>query len=104
MKSIAAVVVALALIAFAGSAVAVPAGKSVQYESSAGKVVFDGKAHADKGLKCNDCHPGIFQMKKGSSKITMEAINAGKLCGECHNGSKAFKAGDPANCARCHQK
>ncbi|MGW8272551.1 MAG: cytochrome c3 family protein [Thermodesulfovibrionales bacterium] len=104
MKSIAAGVVTLALIAFVGTAMAVPAGKTVQYESAAGKVVFDGKTHADKGFKCNDCHPGIFQMKKGSVKITMEAINAGKLCGECHNGTKAFKADDQANCARCHQK
>lgn len=93
-------------IAFIGNvALAVAPGKTVEYEGKgAGKVVFDGKIHTDKGLKCNDCHTKIFQMKKGTAKITMADINAGKLCGECHNGTKAFKASDPANCAKCHKK
>jgi c(7)-type cytochrome triheme protein len=100
-----AVVAMLVIIAFAGSALAVPPGKTVEYEGGgAGKVVFDGKTHADKGAKCNDCHPSLFQMKKGAQKITMADINAGKSCGACHNGTKAFKAGDAANCAKCHKK
>jgi len=98
-------VLALTLIiavAFIGSALAVPAGKTVEFEGGgAGKVVFDGKVHADKGLKCNDCHTAIFQMKKGSAKITMKEINAGKQCGTCHNGDKAFKA---IACKKCHEK
>lgn len=100
-----AVVAMLVVIAFAGSAFAVPAGKTVEFEGGgAGKVIFDGKTHADKGAKCNDCHPALFQMKKGAQKITMADINAGKYCGACHNGTKAFKAGDAANCAKCHKK
>ncbi len=100
-----AVVAMLVIIAFAGSALAVPAGKTVDYEGGgAGKVVFDGKSHADKGAKCNDCHPALFQMKTGAQKITMADINAGKSCGACHNGTKAFKADDAANCAKCHKK
>ena len=49
------------------SAFAVPAGKTVEFDGKgAGKVVFDGKIHADKGNKCADCHQsGLFKMKKG---------------------------------------
>ncbi len=90
---------------FIGSAMAVPPGKTVEFAGgTAGKVVFDGKIHADKGLKCNDCHTKIFPMKKGTTKITMADINAGKFCGECHNGTKAFAAKDAANCGKCHKK
>jgi c(7)-type cytochrome triheme protein len=88
--------------AFVSSAMAVPPGKTLEYEGGGtGKVVFDGKIHADKGLKCNDCHTTIFQMKKGSAKLTMADLNAGKYCGVCHNGTKSFKV---VNCARCHKK
>ncbi len=105
MKKTVLAVVVLVIVAFVGSALAVPPGKTVDFAGgSAGKVVFDGKAHADKGLKCNDCHTKIFQMKKGTAKITMAELNAGKLCGECHNGTKAFKTSDAANCAKCHKK
>ncbi|MFN3481063.1 MAG: cytochrome c3 family protein [Thermodesulfovibrionales bacterium] len=101
---IALVTIAIAVV-FIGSAMAVPPGKTVEFAGGdAGKVVFDGKIHADKGLKCNDCHTKIFQMKKGTAKMKMADINAGKFCGECHNGTKAFKSSDAANCAKCHKK
>lgn len=105
MRIITVLVALLVAVAFAGSAFAVPAGKTVEFAGgSAGKVVFDGKMHADKGNKCNDCHTKIFQMKKGSSKITMADMEAGKNCGACHNGQKAFSAKDKANCGKCHKK
>ena len=95
----------LAFALFLGSASAVPPGQSVEFASGGnGKVVFDGKAHADAKLQCPACHPKVFQMKKGSAKVTMADINAGKLCGTCHNGDKGFKAGDAANCVKCHKK
>lgn len=101
---IALLTIAIAVV-FIGSAMAVPPGKTVEFAGGgAGKVVFDGKVHADKGLKCNDCHTKIFQMKKGTAKMKMADINAGKFCGECHNGTKAFKSSDAANCAKCHKK
>lgn len=88
-----------------GIAMAVPSGKTVDFEGGgAGKVVFDGTTHASKGAKCGDCHPGLFPMKKGGEKLTMAAMAEGKNCGACHNGTKAFKANDPANCAKCHKK
>jgi len=92
-------------IAFVGSAMAVPPGKTAEFAGGAqGKVVFDGKTHAEKGNKCADCHPKIFQMKKGTAQMKMADINGGKFCGACHNGTKAFKASDEANCAKCHKK
>ncbi len=90
-----------------GNSMAVAPGKTVAFEGGgAGKVVFDGKVHADKGAKCADCHtnPKLFAMKKGADKITMADINAGKSCGSCHDSKKAFKASDAANCAKCHKK
>lgn len=97
----------LALVLSIGNAVSAPAGKMIEFAGGgAGKVALDGKVHADKGLKCPDCHtkPKLFQMKKGADKITMADMNAGKNCGACHNGTKAFKSADPANCGKCHKK
>lgn len=84
-----------------GLSLAVGTGKKVEYDGGgSGKVVFDGKAHADKGSKCKDCHPAPFKMKK-EMKITMADMKAGKNCGSCHDGKKAFGATD---CAKCHKK
>jgi c(7)-type cytochrome triheme protein len=105
MKVIQALMVVAAAVAFFGSAMAVPPGNKVEFAGGPmGKVVFDGKTHADKGAKCNDCHTKIFQMKKGSTKITMAAMNKGETCGTCHNGTKAFTSNDPKNCKNCHKK
>lgn len=105
MKVTQALMVIVVAVAFIGGAMAAPPGKTVEFAGGPmGKVTFDGKAHADKGLKCNDCHTKIFQMKKGSAKMTMAAINKGEYCGTCHNGTKAFKSSDPANCKTCHKK
>lgn len=88
----------------AGNVFAVASGKTVDYAGgSEGKVIFNGKVHADKGLKCSDCHPKLFPMKKGTG-FKMADINSGKACGACHNGEKAFKTNDNANCSKCHKK
>jgi len=94
----------LALCMIAVSAEAVPPGKTAEWEASMGKVTFDGKVHADKGFKCLDCHSKIFRMKKGSTEMKMADINAGRFCGVCHDGTKAFETNNPANCVRCHKK
>ncbi len=62
------------------------------------KVVFAHKAHTQ-WLGCPNCHPAIFQMKKGGDPIKMADLYAGKYCGRCH-GKVAF--GIPTGCARCH--
>jgi len=99
------VLVAVVMVVFlASNAFAVMAGQVVEYQGKgAGKVVFDGSTHANKGLGCSDCHPSPFQMKKGSTEIKMEAVSRHKSCGACHDGAKAFKAEDKKNCAKCHQ-
>ena len=105
VKAIIVIIAILFAVAFVGNVMAVPSGKTVEFaDGDQGKVVFDGKVHADAGLKCNSCHPKLFKMKKGGDMFKMADINAGKFCGECHNGTKAFKADDAANCAKCHKK
>lgn len=97
--------VAVVLFASAGVALAVSANKTIQFnDSSMGTVTFDGKLHKDAGATCKECHnDGMFpKMKQGTVKITMDEIYAGKLCGVCHDGKKAFEA--KANCNRCHVK
>jgi c(7)-type cytochrome triheme protein len=88
-----------------GNVMAVPPGKTVEFANPRGKVTFDGKVHADKGLKCADCHskPKLFEMKKGGDKMTMAAMNEGKFCGTCHDGKKAFSVKAATDCVKCHQ-
>jgi c(7)-type cytochrome triheme protein len=93
------------LVAASGNAFAVGAGKTLEFSgSSMGVVIFDGSTHKNAGLTCSDCHnPEVFpKMKKGTVKITMNDLYAGKYCGKCHNGKKAFIIKD--NCTRCHHK
>ena len=99
-------VVFVALMLSIGNATAVPAGKVEFAGGPMGKVTFDAKVHADKGLKCDDCHktPKLFEMKKGKNKITMADMNTGKFCGACHDAKKAFSVKAPADCAKCHKK
>ena len=88
-----------------GNVMAVPPGRTLEFASPMGKVTFDGKVHADKGLQCADCHfkPKLFEMKKGGDKMSMAAMGEGKFCGACHNGAKAFNVKAPADCVKCHK-
>jgi c(7)-type cytochrome triheme protein len=86
-------------------ALAVPAEKTLEFSKSPmGVVIFDGTLHRDASQKCKDCHnKGTFpKMKQGTVEITMDDIYAGKFCGACHNGERAFDA--QSNCSRCHLK
>ena len=99
--------VLLFVLAFCGVtvAVAVPPGKTLDFgKSPMGKVTFSGKIHKDAGVKCMECHnKDVFpKMKYGTVEIKMADIYAGKYCGTCHNGKRAFEA--KANCNRCHVK
>ena len=88
-----------------GTALAVGPGKTLEFTGSPmGTVVFDGTTHKNAGLTCSDCHnPEVFpKMKQGTVTITMNDLYAGKYCGRCHNGTKAFTIKD--NCTRCHHK
>jgi len=105
MKKAIATTVLILAVTVSGNALAVGTGKSLEFKGSPmGTVVFDGTTHKNAGLACSDCHnPEIFpKMKQGTVKITMNDLNAGKYCGRCHNGKKAFMIKD--NCARCHHQ
>ena len=69
-------------------------------------VVFYHGKHKAAGVKCSDCHDSLFKKKQGSTDegnaLTMKALRAGKYCGSCHNGKKAFSASK--NCKQCHRK
>jgi len=62
------------------------------------KVVFSHLVHT-KWLSCDQCHPKIFPMKAGRTKLTMEAFDEGKQCGACHG---KVAAPDLGSCATCH--
>ena len=99
------VVVIVAIVFVVGSAMAVPPGKTVEFEGGGmGKVTFIGKVHADQGFHCNDCHTAIFPMKKTEGVMKMADMKEGKYCGTCHNGTKAFATTDPSNCSKCHKQ
>ncbi len=93
-----------ALISIPATTWAVPAGKVITWEDGGqGTVKFEGKEHAEKGYNCESCHPSVFQMKKGSAKMTMDLLNKGQFCGACHNGKVAFSTSDPRKCHECHK-
>lgn len=95
----------MALFISTGIALAVPAEKTLLFSKSPmGAVRFDGTLHREASQKCKDCHnkETFPKMKQGAVEITMDAIYAGKLCGTCHNGERAFDA--RGNCSRCHVK
>jgi c(7)-type cytochrome triheme protein len=106
MKFTGILAVILALMLSIGNAMAMPAGKIEYAGGDKGKVTYDAKAHADKGLKCPDCHtkPKLFEMKKGKDKLTMKDMGEGKFCGACHDGKKTFGVKAEADCVKCHKK
>lgn len=65
-----------------------------------GRVAFSHEFHTAM-FGCSDCHTAVFPMKKGLSKMKMDAMYQGKSCGSCHNGKKAFSS---MECARCHEQ
>jgi c(7)-type cytochrome triheme protein len=71
--------------------------------NSPGPVTFEHAKHLAKGAKCADCHPTLFKMQKGADKLSMDSMGEGKLCGACHNGTKAFGVMDGDRCATCHK-
>jgi len=89
----------------AAPAGAVAPGLMLEFSNSPmGKVLFDGAVHQAAGFSCQDCHNDwLFpKMKQGNTTITMAEIDAGRLCGACHNGVQAFAP--EGNCERCHIK
>ncbi len=71
--------------------------KTFTYAASGFPAKFNHESHARLG--CKECHTGIFPMKKGTSRMTMDAIYQGRFCGACHDGKRAFPSSD---CGKCH--
>ena len=102
------------LLAGLGALAAEPAAKVV-----VGDVVFERKTKGDEDFapavfphwvhrvkyKCYVCHNDTvgFKMKAGSAAITMDLIDQGKFCGQCHKGKPAFGISFET-CIRCHRK
>jgi len=63
------------------------------------EVRFNHEKHASPS-KCTDCHPRLFQIKKGSNNITLADHNRSKSCFGCHDGKKTFSRYD---CNSCHK-
>ena len=64
MAAVAAVLCTLVIPA--GNAPAVGPDKTITWGGGGkGKVLFDGRKHAEKGYVCKDCHPGLFTRKFG---------------------------------------
>ncbi len=104
-------VLVAALVGFLGAVVAQKAMAQAKgpaphtfADGAQGKVVFSHQEHLEKGAKCTDCHTKIFKMAKPTAPMKMADFNAGKECGTCHNGTKAFSTKEAANCAKCHKK
>ena len=88
----------------AGNASAVGPDKTITWAGGGqGKVLFDGRKHAEKGYACKDCHRGLFSEKYGTAKITHAALKQGHYCGACHNGMLAFSTVDQGKCFACHE-
>jgi c(7)-type cytochrome triheme protein len=88
----------VALVALSGAAQAT-SDKALLYGGAGqGRVIFDGRLHASKGLVCNDCHSAIFATKK-QALITMANHGESVSCFVCHDGSKVFN-----DCDQCHRK
>ena len=70
-------------------------------------VIFSHDSHQKAKLQCTDCHTKIFEMKKGAVKkdnkdaMSMKVLQAGKYCGVCHDGKKAFSVN--GDCMKCHR-
>ena len=106
MKNLTIIFILFIAIAFVGSAMATMPGKIVEFpDGDMGKVIFKGDTHGMKqGMKCADCHPKPFGMKKGSFKMTKEDHGKPDYCGKCHDGTKAFSQSNEADCGKCHKK
>ena len=76
----------------------------IVYSKPVKGVIFSHKAHVDKGLSCDMCHPRLFEMQglkaQENKDFVMESLYQGKYCGACHNGSLAFASN--TRCATCH--
>jgi len=75
------------------------AGDIVFKDGDAGDVTFPHSTH-NAMFGCDDCHPDLFQAKRGANPATMAEMEEGQSCGACHDGDTAF--GVAEDCESCH--
>lgn len=80
-------------------------GGTIVYTKPLKAVTFSHDTHVGKqGFSCSMCHPRLFNMKalevQEKADFTMAALEQGKYCGACHNGTMAFTSN--SRCASCH--
>ena len=63
-------------------------------------VVFRHRKHR-MYFRCSACHSDLFEMRAGANDVTMDALLAGKSCGRCHDGVRAFGV-TLETCSDCH--
>ena len=69
-----------------------------------GKVEFSHFMHMEAvGRNCPSCHNEVYHILPSKNPaFTMKEMEAGKACGSCHNGKKAFSV--KGDCFKCHKK
>jgi len=68
-------------------------------------VVFNHDSHVNAAKKkCSECHYAIYTSHLQRKAVGMAAMRAGKSCGACHDGKKAFGVATSKHCDRCHKK
>ncbi len=70
-----------------------------EVKGSTPDVVFSHARHGEL-LDCANCHPTIFEAKKGANPMSMASLALGQSCGVCH-GRVAFPN---AECRLCHSR
>ena len=70
-----------------------------EVKGSTPDVVFSHERHGQI-LDCANCHPGVFEPKKGANPMSMASLALGQACGVCH-GRVAFPNSE---CKLCHSQ
>jgi c(7)-type cytochrome triheme protein len=76
------------------------AGDIAYVNEDTGNITFPHASHTEM-FGCDECHPDLFQAKRGANTVTMEAMENGESCGACHDGDTAF--GVAEDCESCHE-
>lgn len=102
MRTVMGFVVGVLLIMPSGAWAKIGGGDIVFRTAGTANVTFSHDGHVGKlGVKCKECHYGIYTTVEGHRSATMADMQKGKSCGACHNGKKAFAV--TAQCDKCHQ-
>jgi len=77
-----------------------PVRELVFEEKEAGDVPFSHAFHSGV-YTCTDCHTALYATVRSKTKVSMKAMEEGKSCGSCHDGTTAFGVKD--KCESCHK-